>query len=57
MVVKDEEDDKKSELFKRGMLQHPGHDQKISALDTRVVRNEDPLVALKFLNLSKIDFK
>jgi hypothetical protein len=55
VVNKDNEEEKKAEFLKRSLLQQAheaaANHAKISALDTRVVRNEDPLVALKVLSL------
>ncbi|CAK5085383.1 unnamed protein product [Meloidogyne enterolobii] len=51
VVVKDKDDETRDNFFKQKLLQNGSghvHNQKISALDVRTVRNEDPLVALKF---------
>jgi hypothetical protein len=55
VVIKDNEEEKRDEFFKRALLQpasgRTAANHKISALDTRIVRNEDPLVALKVFHL------
>uniref|UniRef100_A0A914LK51 Uncharacterized protein n=1 Tax=Meloidogyne incognita TaxID=6306 RepID=A0A914LK51_MELIC len=51
VVVKDKDDETRDNFFRQKLLQNGSghvHNQKISALDVRTVRNEDPLVALKF---------
>ncbi|KAL7071935.1 hypothetical protein ACQ4LE_008807 [Meloidogyne hapla] len=50
VVVKDKDEEGRDNFFKQKLLQNGSgsHNQKISALDVRTVRNEDPLVALKF---------
>uniref|UniRef100_A0A915N5C2 Importin subunit beta-1/Transportin-1-like TPR repeats domain-containing protein n=1 Tax=Meloidogyne javanica TaxID=6303 RepID=A0A915N5C2_MELJA len=51
VVVKDKDGETRDNFFKQKLLQNGSghvHNQKISALDVRTVRNEDPLVALKF---------
>ncbi|KAF7639312.1 Rab5-bind domain-containing protein [Meloidogyne graminicola] len=48
VVIKDKEEENQENFFKQKFLHNDPKTQKISALDVRTVRNEDPLVALKF---------
>uniref|UniRef100_A0A914HA45 Pre-mRNA-splicing factor CWC25-like protein n=1 Tax=Globodera rostochiensis TaxID=31243 RepID=A0A914HA45_GLORO len=50
VVVRDQEEEKRETFFQQSLLQPSTSvaQHKVSALETRIVRTEDPLVALKF---------